>query len=92
LDFLEINSEGTNGIILSEFVLVHEVNDSSGFARGRNSDAIIPVRVFASLVADLALDSDVAYVESTVGVHLANQISIMSEIGFNGFENKSSGH
>jgi len=48
--------------------------------------------VFAAFLADLALDSSVAENHGAVGVHFADEVSVVSEVGLNGSDNKGSGH
>lgn len=68
LDLVQIDDESADQIVVSDLIFVHELDGELGWlgAHG-DGDGVVPVGVFAALLADLGVDSVFADDEGAVG-------------------------
>jgi len=92
LELVQVKKEAADVVVTGESVLVHDLDDDLALVAKGNGDGVIPVGVLATLLADLALEDAITNDESTVGVHLSEQVGVVGEVGLNGSESDGAGH
>jgi len=81
---IEVNLTNTDDIIRTEGVLVLEFNVAKGLIISFEGDGVIPFWVLAARFTDFSLHFSVTNKEVAVRIHLAEGISIMGKLSFNG--------